>query len=491
MARVLVLGRLLLVAAVLAPVATTAVAAAAEPRAAGIDLMAGPALAGSSLLFAEDAGTRYAVRLSAPGQPARTVAGGELSSGQEGSPGDYSRTAIEVAASPGQAAYTETWAHGNARYDTGTSGTSAFTGPLSGPLARLTTCSAGTYAPFSGAVAVDASAVAYTACDGALVIQDFAPGAPVPLRTIAQPPGAGVSDVALAGRYVAYTRFRVGPGSGGAVRTIVVDRVTGSEAYSLPAEEDYDIGPDGLLAVTKFSGGVSCATGRLFWYSVSQPFPHPIAQNPCLPGVRVRAGAIAAVVDAGRGQRALALVDLAGRRRDVAALGPQGVQRGDVDFDGSRLSYALGNCDGRSDLFAVDVASDLSSEPIPTSCPVRLRSRRLRLGGRRAGVIVSLACPRGCTGSARLERRVRRGRRTRRLTLGSSRQFRISGVRCRTTVRLAITRKGRRLLRDRPRLRAQLELSTTDRAGRDVTKRVGVVVSSGRRGSKRSAARGC
>ncbi|MDQ4048723.1 MAG: hypothetical protein M3131_04975 [Actinomycetota bacterium] len=458
-------------------------------------LGAGPVLAGPSLLFEEEPGGRFAVRLATAGQPTRTLASAAppAPSDDSESPGDFSTTRIAVAASPARAAYTNTSSSGNARYGQGTTGTAVFSGPLAGPLAQLATCSGDLYPPFSGEVAVDADAVAHTACDGSLVIRNFAPGAPVAVRTIAQPTGFAARDVALAGRYVAYTRSRVGPVPRDLDRTVVADWVAGTESYSLPAEEDFDIDADGTIVVANFSGGVSCATGRLFWYSTSQPVPHPVGQNPCRPGVRIAGGGIAVALDAGGGQHALSLVDLAGRRRDVAALGPPGVQRGDVDFDGSRLSYALADCSGQSDLLMVAATSTEAAKPLSTSCPVAIRSRRLELRSGRRSVRASLACPRGCAGTARLDRRRGRGRRARRVTIGSSRSFRIGAVRCRTAVGIALNRTGRRLVRARRPLRARLVITTTDRAGRSRVKRASVVLSPTRRGGSgtRSSANGC
>jgi Tol biopolymer transport system component len=119
--------------------------------------------------------------------------------------------------------------------------------------------------------------------------------------------------------------------------------------------------------------------------------------------------------------------------------------------------------------------ADTQPAPTPTSTTpslgfagVRLVSTRLSLGGR--FIALRLSCPAGtvgrCSGRTRLTERQRRTS-LRRVTLGRARFSIAPGSRARVKVR--VTRAGRRLLRNTPRVRGRAVSVASDGAGRSKT----------------------
>lgn len=421
----------------------------------------GPLLAGGALAYTQATREEFSVRTDRARARPVVLASDSLDNSDDVS---SATQFVSLAASAQRLAYSDFSSFGN-QLGSGSS-VSLASGPLSGPLANLVSCGS-VSGPFGGpsetvneVLDVDASAVAYVGCDGRVVVRNFAPGAPVATRVL--PDVGGVSDLRLAGRYVAV----VTPTS---VR--VLDWVANTAQYTAPLpggdSTTVDIQADGTIAVVRARDvAVPCPEASLAWYSRSQPFAHPLGPPPCTAAVRIAAGRIAVISRASRGRRLLTAVTLGGTRSGVASLGAAGVQAGEFDLDGSRASYALRNCLGGADLLVASLASTGPLGSVGTRCPVVIVSPRATVRGR--GVALRVRCTRGCAGRGRLERRV--GRRT--VGLGSARRVRLRASRRSRRVRFGLSRSARRMLATRGVLRARLSIAARDRAGkRRVTRR--------------------
>jgi hypothetical protein len=439
--------------------------AGADPRVAARtgDLVLSPRLSGDRLLFGERRGSEMRLVVGAPGATRRVVGTGPVpgtSSDDEASPGEYSSTSSEIAASADRLAYSVSRAAGNARYQQGVSSLTHFTGAPTAALAEVDDChNADFFSPASPTTDVDGSRVASTDCSGALVIRDYAAGGAVVARFS---PGErmAAADVALAGRYVAYNPYGIGPVGTTPPTTVVHDWVANAKVYEVPRVPRFDLQDDATLAAVSTSRGCS---GKLAWFSAAEPTEHVLPVTPCVDGVRIAAGRIATVVEASDGQRALALIGLDGTRTDAARLGSEPMRVGVPDYDGARVAYGLRNCGGGADLL-VESATAPEPRDEPPACPIRIRSGSAAVGPSERTVPVFLECEMGCLASLSLRMRV-----DGRLRTVASRRVRIRPdqpcVSLPLPFELALKSAARREVRERRSVSARLSASAPDRAG--------------------------
>lgn len=397
---------------VLAAVVGSVPASAAPVRLASTPgtIVEGPRLAGERLFYAEVGSSRRVLRLAAADGTARKLATLAVPvtsiDEEEESPGDFTSFSNFMAASADRLAYSEAYASGNARYQVGRASLSHWSGSPSGPFAEVARCSIeGLYGPVSAVVDADGPRVVSTGCGGGIVVRDYSGPEPVE-RTISPGEGLAAGSIAIAGRYIAFTPYPNQPSGQSPNRTEVRDWVTDTKVYEVPRTDSFDLQADGTLATsTGRTGDASCAESKLSWYSIAEPTEHVLPVRPCAPGLRIAGGRIAVTALAGGGH-ALALVRLDGSRTDVARLGGESMRRGGIDFDGTRVAFALANCGGGTDLFT---ESATGPEPADTqvACPVRILSGRTALGPTERSVPVLVDCePRGCDGSAAIRMRV-------------------------------------------------------------------------------------
>jgi hypothetical protein len=395
---------------ILAVLIATALAApaAADPRLAARTggLVLDPQLAGDRLFFGERRGSRMRLVVAAPGATPRIVGTGPLpgsSFDDDESPGEYSRTSLELAASAERLAYGESRAAGNARYQQGVSSLTHFTGTPVTELGQVDSCHNGDpFSPASPTTDVDGARVASTDCTGSVVIRDHSAGGAV-VASFSPGERIGAGDLALAGRYVAYNPYGIGPFGTTPGTTVVHDWVANTKVYEIPRVARFDLQDDATLAAVSTSS--RCASGKLSWFSAAEPTEHVLPVVPCVDSVRIAAGRVMAVAETGAAQRALALVGLDGNRTDVARLGADGMLVGTPDFDGARVSYALRNCAGGIDLLVEDATRPQPRDE-PRSCPARVRSGSAAIGPTERTAPVFLECERGCVTQLSIRMRV-------------------------------------------------------------------------------------
>jgi hypothetical protein len=382
--------------------------AAADPRVAARsgDLVLASRLAGDRLFYGERRGSGMRLVVAAPGAARRIVGTGPLpgsSFDDDESPGEYSTTRSELAASAERLAYAESHAAGNARYQQGVSTLRHFTGTPATGLSPVATChNSDPFSPASPTTDVDGPLVASTDCTGSVVIRDYAAGG----ATVASfSPGERLAagDIALAGRYVAYNAYGIGPFGTTPGTTVVHDWVANARVYEVPRVTSFDLQDDGTLAAATASP--DCTTGRLSWFSAAEPTEHVLPVTPCVDAVSIAGGRIATVIETGEKQRVLALVGLDGTRTEAARLGTAPMLAAAPDFDGTRVSYALRNCAGSADLL-IESATAPEPRDEPPACPLRIRSGSAAIGPSERTAPVSLECELGCLATLSIRMRV-------------------------------------------------------------------------------------
>jgi hypothetical protein len=271
-----------------------------------------------------------------------------------------------------------------------------------------------------------------------------------------------VGDLELAGRYLAYNAYPISPTGTSQTVTVVHDWVAGTKVYEIPRVNSFDLQDDGTLAVsTGQIDDLDCSDGKLAWYSIAQPTEHVLPVKPCSSEVRIVGGRIA-VVAAGSGgdEPMLALVGLDGARTDVARLGT-GLRRGELDFDGARVAYALGNCLGGADILT-ESATAPSPRDEPIACPVGGLPRKASLGPKDTTAHVNVNCPRGCRGRITLTAQV--DGKTRNLGTRTV-SIHPQDVCLAKIHRVSIKSSMRSLLRRRGSLLGRVTVATSDRNG--------------------------
>jgi hypothetical protein len=461
-------GRGLVVFVAVIVAAVLAAPAGAEPtrldRIPG-DALDGPRLAGESVFYGEVGKRRIALRLASPGTTRRKLADLSPPPGpsdpEEESPGDYNQYSSAIESSPDWLAFKAVVSSGNARYQQGMSSLSLYGGTLTGPFGRTESCSNNNYyGPAAAALDVDGSRSASSNCDGSVVIRDHSGASPD--TTFSPGNMLAVGDLELAGRYLAYNAYPIGPTGTSPTVTVVHDWVANAKVYEVPRVNSFDLQDDGTLAVsTGQVDDLDCSDGKLAWYSIAQPTEHVLPVKPCTSEVRIANNRIAVVAAGSEGdERMLALAGLDGTRTDVARLGT-GLRRGELDYDGARVAYALGNCLGGADILTESATSPaLRDEPI--ACPVGGLPRKGSLGPKDTAAHVNVNCPRGCRGRILLTAQVN----------GKTRHLGTRTVSihpedaCLAKIhRVSIKSSMRALLRRRGSLLGRVTVATSDRNG--------------------------
>ncbi len=220
----------------------------------------------------------------------------------------------------------------------------ALAGRPTGPFRTLVprhTCFAST----GRALAVDAGVASYLEPDCAhgrvrVVVRDFAGDRPPLVLRDAAATGTCCSDVAIAGRFVAWNdRGRV----------VVYDRVARRRAYraivraaDAPGLElGFDLQPDGKLAVAfRLIEVAEAGRTTVAWFSRSEPRPHVLPIHGRNTLVRIAGNRIAFERFSSAKKSALAVTDLTGRVQTVARFAPPLRLRSGFDFDGRQIVWA-------------------------------------------------------------------------------------------------------------------------------------------------------
>lgn len=264
-------------------------------------------------------------------------------------------------------------------------------GPVTAPLPELYSC-AGNH-PFD----VDGGRIAYL--DGC--INGGGPGSPVVVRDLTAPnapiihsiPVAGSTEsVDLAGQHLAIGRI----GAGNTFETIVRDLASDTEAYRAPGLAPSSLQADGKL-VLRVGSGSGC---RLDWYSKAEPVAHTIDICPS-EGLKMAGDRIAIGREAADGKVTLDLLALDGQITTLATFGNGSLLNG-IDFDGTRMVYAVGGCSTTQDkVYIDDLAGPAATEGGP--CPGSIRSSKVRASSS-GKVTVKFSCEEGCSGFLTLHR---------------------------------------------------------------------------------------
>jgi hypothetical protein len=210
--------------------------------------------------------------------------------------------------------------------------------------------------------------------------------------------GDFVYAVAAGGHYAAWLRL-IRPADSNAptqTRLVVVDALTGTEAYSttVPQSSDLELEPDGTAVISTFlamSKPCNGGSNHFLYYTRAEPVAHEVpGVVSCVSAFRVANGRLAFVgTDA---QATITLTDLTGSTfQPVAGLGNLPV--GSFDFDGARVALSSVGC--RSYSVRVRDAADTSAADPPPACPVAVGKPRL---ARDRTIHVPIRCPNGCRG---------------------------------------------------------------------------------------------
>jgi len=151
-------------------------------------------------------------------------------------------------------------------------------------------------------------------------------------RTLAKSSSVEYADVALAGRYAAWTEVPRGHNFIYVKRALLVyDLRARRAAYRLdPAPfVDIDLAPDGTVAFGQDPTPLGGSDGGVGWASVAEPWPHFLPGNAIPFEVRLAAGRVAYF---NRGKLVVQTLD-----GEIVAL--TAAAYGDFDFDGRRLAY--------------------------------------------------------------------------------------------------------------------------------------------------------
>lgn len=402
----------------------TAASNARQVGSAGRDFQSAPMLTGASVSWLDarcveacgpeevdcEQTYNWALRLASPHRRVRTLTRGSYGCG--GSGPNSGSSDVSFAVSGNNLARLDTFS-GSDEFEGESGGGTLRAGRVGGGLSRVYACrwggdggAANAARPF--VFALDRATLAYEPmpCVGnaaTLAIRDLRSGK---TETSPEPPNTVISQLAVAGRYVAILR----DGLNGTSTVALHDSSARREAYAvalsrggassaLSVQQD---GTVGLLRTIKDTTDL-CNRAQPAWFSRAEPQEHLINAPACAGGVRVARDRLFFVAPAGRG-RTLRSVGLDGRGTDLVRFGRVDI-RG-FDSDGTRIAYAARSCNGRFAIFLQRLSGAPASVGSPR-CPANVAGTRLGADSHRR-VRVLLRCPHGCDGVVS----IRRGRRT-------------------------------------------------------------------------------
>ncbi|HEX8054126.1 MAG TPA: hypothetical protein VF517_14135 [Thermoleophilaceae bacterium] len=430
-------------------------------------------LAGSRLFYGELSGKGLLVTLTDPNNPKRRLyTASTPGSTSDDETGEYSSARSALAASADQLAFAQSTASGSAKYQQGVSSLKVLGGPPIGDLFELESCGhSDPYGPASASVDVDGPRIASTDCSGQIVIRDYTAPAQPTVTRVSPGQGLAAATIAVAGRYVAYNAYGIGPSAPSPTVTVVHDWVANTKLYEVPRQESFDLQADGKLASVKATpNATDCADHEAQWFSAAEPTAHVLPVRPCTTDVHIVGDRVAVVTnpeDSPSSQRLLTLAGTDGSVNYVARLGTRGMAGADHDFDGQRVAYSITNCAGNRDLF-----TESATAPQPRdeeqACPVLIRASTAGLGPSERTIPIVIECSRGCNALAIV--RMRLGGK---LVIVGSKRIRLTpddpctgGAQ---RYRLKLASPARREVRRRGSVKADLIVSTPDRAGVDRT----------------------
>jgi hypothetical protein len=394
-------------------------------------LLDGPELADGRVFFMtswrEDG---YALQVAGPGARVRTVA-----TGREAGPADYRHYSFEVA--PGRIGLQASRISHEG--DSGLSDPSAgvtveyqdsrlLIGETADALVPTASCSGvGESFPYG----VEGSFVAFiddcpwsdvdpTIGSRHLRYVDFSDGA-ARRRAISLPRGQLIDGLQLAGGYAALAATVTNPGPPPPYdyfHIVVVDLAAGRETYRVERYVEPYVGSaaaaidvDGTIVTVSPAAG-KCE-GTLAFHTPAEPEPHPLPGRACSTTLEIDGGTFLFLGES-EGRPALMVGDVAGSAPRPLVLVDHALLEG-FRIEGRQVVYGLATCGGATSIQLASLDEGVSRAPTGLRCPVRLASRRMRLGRDGRGA-VRLRCPRGCEVSALLRlppRPAERGRRFR------------------------------------------------------------------------------
>ena len=398
-----------------------------------------PALAGGSVVWADEARGRVRVRSAVRGGPRRVIA---RLPGHRG----YDESRARLAASPQLVGAEQIFTSVGERESVDFVATEVFSGPAAGPPTRQSPrCGVEVYVgKLFRTVDVSGSEVFYWDCERQSgVVHDVRTGATESI------PGVFDRGLRLAGRYAAWNDPHRGAREGSVV---VYDRAARAVAYEveIPPEVgslvDLDLQDDGTV-VMAYGGDVA-------WATDAEPFAHTVSLPVATYGVRIANDRIGFArlwpMSDDEATTELGYISLDGVREHVVASGAVSAHDfdagiGDFDFDGRRFAWHSYAC--RSTLLRV-TSLGRRVDGFNRHCRLRFERRPL-VRGRRVVMRIDCAFFQYDTCRAR-DVRVRLGRRL------------VASGRTSRAVRL--TPRGRKLLRRTRRVRVVATLR--DDAGR-------------------------
>jgi hypothetical protein len=463
-------GMLVGLVAVLVCGALAAPAAAAPTKVtSATNEVMGLELAGPRLFYGELSRKGLLLTLTDPNNPKRRLYTASIpGSTSDDDTGEYSNTRSALAASADQLAFAQAASSGNAKYQQGASSLGVLGGPPIGDLFELDSCGhSDPYGPASSSVDVDGPRIASTDCTGQIVVRDYTAPAQPTLTRVNPGQGIAAAAIAIAGRYVAYNAYGIGPTATSPTVTVVHDWMANTKLYEVPRQESFDLQADGKLASVKATpSATDCADHEAQWFSAAEPTAHVLPVRPCTTDVHIAGDRVAVVTnpqDSPSAQHLLTLVGTDGSVGYAARLGTRAMAGGDHDFDGQRVAYSVRNCAGSRDLFT-ESATTPQPRDEAQACPVLIRASSARLGPTVPTIPFVIECSRGCDALATV--RMRLGRKL--VTVGSKRVRLTPDDPCTSSAQrygLKLASPARREVRMRGSVKADLIVTAADRAG--------------------------
>ena len=441
------LGLLCLLASLPVPAPAATVRAEPVPE-------AGPALAGSAVVWAAPRSDGGFAVVQAAGGDRRTIAKvGPMSRDEEVAP--------ELAASAERigVAASRTIPQGGTDFP---GALQYLTGPLGGPLAQIGSCErAGGQA--LRRIDVHGAVVARRTCDSqAVVVTDPAR----PEVMLGDEPGRTLSAPRVAGTYVAV--LSVGEtNTVSDIDIVVYDRTTGAQVYRVPASElpggvvALDLQDDGKVAFAFET--VRNETGRVAvgWASPQEPRVHRMSLPERVTyDVRMAADRIGyqRPVKNPFGRTEVGVAGIDGSEQLVARGAVADPHADGFDLDAARVAWVRMGCSGAEVVTASATARRPASSP---TCPLRLRLRPVVTGDRVRLDIDCSAFTRGaCTRTVTL-RAAKGGKK-----LGSA------SAQTRRSVSVKLTSAGRAALAGGRTVRTRIAVALRDESG-GIQRRVG------------------